>query len=259
MDCAGNLSSSGKKSFDLDNNIFVAWLPRVSSELIREEPKKFGTLEKTTYFSRQRRDRIPGTFIDTSPANAYSFFACSAKLQMEKEVDEIYGKKITGRIVNPQDDEIRQMGGLDPPGIHTNLASFDRVVLDGLQGLHHDRSDPVSRSGPKYDRSSAEHVTGFSRPPKRRCDFCGHQKPAGTGDELHLRLVHQRSDHFSHPLAGQSGQPAAGDHLCHPHDGQLFCHQSGQIRQSGQGKRIFNRSPGKAFRLHLRQVVVSIQ
>jgi hypothetical protein len=82
-------------------------------------------------------------------------------MQTRKEVDELHGKKTTGKIVAPQNDEIRQMGGLNSAGIYTDLASLNGVVLDGLQRLHHIGSDPLSRSGFKYHRASAKNDIGF--------------------------------------------------------------------------------------------------
>ena len=83
------------------------------------------------------------------------------------------------------------MGGLDTAGIYTDLASFDRVVLDGLQGLYPLGSDPVSQSGPKDHRYSAKNDIGFHSSPERGRTFRGHPKSAGAGDELHLWLVYQ--------------------------------------------------------------------
>ena len=82
------------------------------------------------------------------------------------------------------------MGGLNSAGIYTNLASFYRVLVDGLQGLHFYGSDPVSRIGHKYQRSFAGNNAGFHPSSKRRRSFRRYQKPAGTGDELQFWLVY---------------------------------------------------------------------
>ncbi len=112
----------------------------------------------------------------------FSNLACSANHPNGKEVNEIHGKETTEKIVTPQNDEIRQMGGLNSAGIYTDLASFDRVVLDGLQGLYPLGSDPVSRTGSKDNCSSAKNDIGF--PPAQK----GAALSAAIGNRLEQEM-----------------------------------------------------------------------